>query len=53
VQANLAKVGTNVEDDVLVDWYGTDDRDDPLNWSSGKKLFTTILIWYIISIMEI
>lgn len=31
---------------ILVDWYATDDPANPQNWSSGKKLFVLIQIWY-------
>lgn len=29
---------------ILVDWYTTDDPDNPQNWSSGKKAYVTFLI---------
>ena len=28
----------------LVDWYTTDDPDNPQNWSSGKKAYVTFLV---------
>ena len=31
--------------EILVDWYTTDDPDNPLNWSAGKKKFATIILW--------
>ncbi len=30
---------------VLVDWYDTDDPENPQNWSLGKKSFVTFQIW--------
>lgn len=30
---------------ILVDWYDTDDPDNPQNWSFGKKSFVTFQIW--------
>lgn len=45
-EANLARVGTNAADVILVDWYTEDDVENPRNWTSRKKLFTTLLIWY-------
>lgn len=30
---------------VLVDWYDTDDPENPQNWSLGKKNFVTFQIW--------
>ena len=29
---------------ILVDWYDTDDPENPQNWSQGKKAFTSLLI---------
>ncbi|KAF2716178.1 putative caffeine resistance protein 5 [Polychaeton citri CBS 116435] len=29
---------------ILVDWYSTDDQENPQNWSQGKKAFATLLI---------
>jgi DHA1 family multidrug resistance protein-like MFS transporter len=29
---------------ILVDWYSTDDPENPRNWSSGKKIFVASLI---------
>jgi DHA1 family multidrug resistance protein-like MFS transporter len=51
-EANLARVGTNAADVILVDWYGEDDIDNPLNWTSRKKLFTTVMIWYVKTKLE-
>jgi DHA1 family multidrug resistance protein-like MFS transporter len=31
---------------ILVDWYSTDDPANPQNWSSGKKAFVALQIWY-------
>jgi MFS transporter, DHA1 family, multidrug resistance protein len=33
---------------LLVTWYSIDDPDNPQNWSSGKKLWVSFLIWYVI-----
>ena len=33
---------------ILVDWYSTDDPENPQNWSSGKKAFVMLQIWYAI-----
>jgi DHA1 family multidrug resistance protein-like MFS transporter len=30
---------------ILVDWYTTDDPENPQNWSLGKKSFVTFQIW--------
>jgi DHA1 family multidrug resistance protein-like MFS transporter len=30
---------------ILVDWYTTDDSDNPQNWALGKKSYATFLIW--------
>ncbi|KXL49847.1 hypothetical protein M433DRAFT_146212 [Acidomyces richmondensis BFW] len=30
---------------ILVDWYTTDDPDNPQNWSFGKKMFASTLIY--------
>lgn len=30
---------------ILVDWYNTDDPDNPQNWSLAKKNFVTFQIW--------
>jgi DHA1 family multidrug resistance protein-like MFS transporter len=30
---------------ILVDWYTTDDPENPQNWSSGKKGFVVLQIW--------
>jgi MFS transporter, DHA1 family, multidrug resistance protein len=30
---------------ILVDWYTTDDPDNPKNWSQRKKMFVLIQIW--------
>jgi MFS transporter, DHA1 family, multidrug resistance protein len=30
---------------ILVDWYSTDDPDNPQNWSQGKKLVMLMQIW--------
>lgn len=32
---------------ILVTWYDTLDPDNPQNWSSKKKNFVTVLIWYV------
>jgi MFS transporter, DHA1 family, multidrug resistance protein len=32
---------------VLVDWYTTDDPENPQNWSNGKKRLVLTQIWYI------
>jgi MFS transporter, DHA1 family, multidrug resistance protein len=44
-EANLAKMGTNAADIILVDWYSKEDVDNPQNWTMKKKLFTTLVIW--------
>ena len=31
---------------ILVDWYDTDDPENPQNWSLRKKCFVTFQIWY-------
>lgn len=31
---------------ILVDWYSSDDPANPQNWSSKKKAFVTMQIWY-------
>jgi DHA1 family multidrug resistance protein-like MFS transporter len=31
---------------LLITWYSTDDPENPQNWSSGKKLWVSFLIWY-------
>ena len=31
---------------ILVTWYSTNDPENPQNWSSGKKLWISFLIWY-------
>jgi DHA1 family multidrug resistance protein-like MFS transporter len=31
---------------ILVTWYSTNDPENPQNWSSGKKLWVSFLIWY-------
>ncbi|KAE8446636.1 hypothetical protein EG329_011829 [Mollisiaceae sp. DMI_Dod_QoI] len=43
-EINLAKLGTNAADVILMDWYGEEDVDNPLNWPMRKKLFTTFVI---------
>jgi MFS transporter, DHA1 family, multidrug resistance protein len=30
---------------ILVDWYTTDDPENPQNWTRGRKLFVTFLMW--------
>lgn len=30
---------------ILVDWYSTDDPDNPQNWSQGKKMCVLVQIW--------
>ncbi|KJZ69001.1 hypothetical protein HIM_11603 [Hirsutella minnesotensis 3608] len=30
--------------DFLVDWYGSDDADNPQNWSNGKRFVVTLII---------
>jgi DHA1 family multidrug resistance protein-like MFS transporter len=38
-------IPTTLEDGtILVDWYTTDDPDNPQNWSMGKKFFVAFLI---------
>jgi DHA1 family multidrug resistance protein-like MFS transporter len=32
---------------ILIDWYTTDDAANPRNWSSSKKAFVTLQIWYV------
>lgn len=32
---------------ILVDWYTTDDPENPYNWSSAKKLYISFQIWYV------
>ena len=31
---------------ILVDWYTTDDPDNPRNWTGLKKAFVVLQIWY-------
>jgi MFS transporter, DHA1 family, multidrug resistance protein len=31
---------------ILVDWYTTDDPENPQSWSSSKKAFVGFQIWY-------
>jgi DHA1 family multidrug resistance protein-like MFS transporter len=45
-ETNLSKLGTNAADVILVDWYSEDDVENPLNWTTRKKLFTTMVILY-------
>jgi MFS transporter, DHA1 family, multidrug resistance protein len=35
---------SNDADGILVGWYGLDDPENPLNWSSGRKVWVTLLI---------
>ncbi|KAH7364305.1 major facilitator superfamily domain-containing protein [Rhexocercosporidium sp. MPI-PUGE-AT-0058] len=28
----------------LIDWYSTDDPENPMNWSSGKKIYVSVLL---------
>jgi DHA1 family multidrug resistance protein-like MFS transporter len=41
IEPTLTKDGN-----LLVTWYSTDDPENPQNWSSGKKLWISFLIWY-------
>ncbi|OAL38927.1 hypothetical protein AYO20_01678 [Fonsecaea nubica] len=36
---------------ILVDWYTTDDPENPQNWSQAKKLFILVQIWYFLSMI--
>jgi len=36
---------TTATDVTFVDWYGEDDPENPRNWTSGKKAWTTLMIW--------
>ena len=38
---SVSKDGT-----ILVDWYSSDDPANPQNWSSKKKAFVAMQIWY-------
>lgn len=38
---SVSKDGT-----ILVDWYSSDDHANPQNWSSKKKAFVAMQIWY-------
>ncbi|KAL6880038.1 MFS general substrate transporter [Trichoderma longibrachiatum] len=40
IQPRKLETGT-----ILVDWYTTDDADNPQNWSSGKKAFVVLQIY--------
>jgi len=33
---------------LLVTWYSTDDPENPQNWSTGKKLWVSFVIWYVV-----
>jgi MFS transporter, DHA1 family, multidrug resistance protein len=33
---------------ILVDWYTTDDPENPQNWSFKKKCFVTFQIWWVV-----
>ncbi|KAN0090075.1 MFS general substrate transporter [Hyaloscypha variabilis] len=39
IQPTLTSDGT-----ILVDWYATDDADNPMNWSTGKRTFIAVQI---------
>ncbi|OAP54658.1 hypothetical protein AYL99_11106 [Fonsecaea erecta] len=41
----LAKKGTNVEDLVIVDWYSPTDPENPRNFSTTKKLWSSFVIF--------
>ncbi|EXJ61179.1 uncharacterized protein A1O5_11971 [Cladophialophora psammophila CBS 110553] len=41
----LAKKGTNADDLVLVDWYSPTDPENPRNFSTAKKLWTSFIIF--------
>lgn len=40
----LARRHTNVEDVIIVDWYSPKDHENPRNFSTPKKLWTSIVI---------
>ena len=40
IQPTLTSDGT-----ILVDWYSTDDADNPMNWSTSKRVFIVTLIY--------
>ncbi|KAK4961744.1 hypothetical protein LTR10_002235 [Elasticomyces elasticus] len=44
ISRTLAPVRTS-DGIILVDWYRSDDPEDPHNWSSAKKLFVSFEIW--------
>ncbi|WPH04223.1 Hypothetical protein R9X50_00711200 [Acrodontium crateriforme] len=39
--------GDKENETLLVDWYGPDDQENPMNWSSPKKLFVTFEICFL------
>lgn len=45
---NLSKLLPQVEvkdkDTILVDWYGEDDPENPVNWSTARKILVTVCI---------
>jgi DHA1 family multidrug resistance protein-like MFS transporter len=49
-ETTLSKLGTNATDVILMDWYSEDDVDNPLNWTTRKKVFTTMVILYALSV---
>lgn len=40
----LAKRNTNAEDVIIVDWYSPKDHDNPRNFSTPKKLWTSVVV---------
>lgn len=47
-RTSMVIVPTTTNDGIIVvDWYTTDDPDNPQNWSSGKKAYVGLLILYV------
>lgn len=47
-QKSMVIVPTTTADGIIVvDWYTTDDPDNPQNWSSAKKAYVGLLILYV------
>lgn len=40
----LPQVQVNDKDTIVVDWYGDDDPENPVNWSKAKKILVTVCI---------
>lgn len=45
VKSQLSKAGATEDGIILVDWYDSEDMDNPRNWSAGKKAWVTFIIW--------